>query len=99
MIPYNVFINDFNAKKFITYDIMPYLISEYDKLKDKPTTFEDCKKFINTTSMHKFWGKCEYEVILVEWPSGSHEKKIDIYDQIKMNIDVITKIFMKNGNI
>jgi hypothetical protein len=84
---------------FETYDVMPYLIAEYDELKNKPTTFEDCKKFVDDKIRYKFWGKCEYEVILVEWPSGSHEKKIDIYDQVKMNINVVTKIFMENGNI
>lgn len=45
---------------------------------------------------YAFWSKCEYEVVIKEWPSGSYapgagnkvprgsrERKIDVYQQLK----------------
>jgi hypothetical protein len=99
MIPFYTYIYNFNAEKFEPYDIMPYLHNEYENSSDKPTNFQDCQKFINSTIMYRYWSRCEYEIILQSWPNYKTEKKIDIYDQVKMNIDVVTKIFMENENI
>lgn len=48
MASFNVIWQDFNAQKFESYDIMPYLIRTYNNLKekDKPTTFDEYKSFI-----------------------------------------------------
>lgn len=32
-----------------------------------------------------FCGKCEYEVVVQGWPNEEHEKKIDVFDQLKAN--------------
>lgn len=59
-----------------------------------PQTFDEFKKFILNNALYQFWARCEYEIIVTGWPQQKKEKKIDVYDQIKMNIDVITKHFM-----
>jgi len=97
---FNVIIYEPNYKKFISYDIIPYFINTYKKLKEKkykkiPKTFDEFKKFVEEEGMYQFWGRCEYEVILVDWPCQQTEKKIDVWDQIKMNLDVVTEILMK----
>ena len=91
---FNVCIYDFNRKEFITYDIIPYLLKEYKKLDKKPTTFEELKKFVDDESKYQFWARCEYEIILVDWPCQEISKKIDVYQQIKMNLDTITNILI-----
>lgn len=96
MIEYNVIIWDFNSKKFVPYNIFPYLLEEYKSLEEKPTTFEDIKKFILFKSMYKWWARCEYEVILSDWPSQSVHEKIDVHFQVKSNINAITKLLMLN---
>lgn len=96
MTEYNVIIWDFNSKKFVPYNIFPYLLEEYKSLKEKPTTFEDIKKFILFRSMYKWWARCEYEVILSDWPSQSVHEKVDVHFQIKNNVNAITKLFMLN---
>lgn len=100
---------DFNKKKVEYYDIMPYLIEEFKREKarkymvfsnnKKPETFEDYKDFILRASKYQFWARCEYEVIIVQWPYDEdnpmqYSKKIDVYDQIEANIDVITNHFI-----
>lgn len=92
---YNVIIYHINAKKFEEYDIFPYLVKCYDKLKQKPITFSEFKEFILRESHYMWWGRCEYEIILTDWPCKMNEEKWDVYKQIEMNIDVITKLFIQ----
>lgn len=111
MKSYNVLFWDFNKDDIVPYDIMPYLLDEYDKeLKRKnkgyiffkdnkvPKTFEEYKYFIDSVSRYQFWARCEYEIIVTGWPVQKRKRKIDVYFQISQNIDIITKIFLENIN-
>lgn len=40
MKSFNVIINDFNGGTFEPYDIMPYLVNEYNKAKVKPSSLK-----------------------------------------------------------
>lgn len=90
---YNVILYNPNKKDFEYYDIFPYFLAEYNKLEVKPKTFTEFKIFITEISMYKFWSRCEYEIILKDWPNFQVSKKIDVFYQISMNIDSITKLF------
>lgn len=95
--PYKVISWDFNTDNIEYYDIMPFLIDSYKKIKkNKPKTFEEIKEFIINESRYRFWSRCEYEVIITGWPKQKREVKIDIFDQIMKNIDVITTHFMSH---
>ena len=96
---FNVINFEFNSKKFKAYDVMPYLIRCYDNVKRKkdcPKTFDEFKKFVKDKSMYMYWARCEYEIILSDWPNQKTHKKIDVYWQIMNNIDVVTEILMEN---
>lgn len=95
MEKFNVINYNINRQKFEAYDVMPYLIECYKKEKKKPKTFEEFKKFIKDESMYQFWSRCEYEIILVDWPCQKVEEKWDVYDQIMMNIDILTNLIME----
>jgi hypothetical protein len=95
MIKFNVIIYNINKNKFVSYDIIPYLKNSYQELEHKPTTFDEFKKFILSKSIYQWWGRCEYEIILSDWPCEKHEEKWDVYKQIEMNIDLITSLFIK----
>ena len=69
---------------------------DYTKM---PETFDEIKKFILCNSRYMFWARCEYEVIIQDWPCQKKSEKIDVYQQIKENIDVVTMVFMQNMNI
>lgn len=97
MKKFNVIWFNPNKKEFEPYNVMPYFISKYKESKTKPKTFEEFKEFIKNNSMYMYWSRCEYEIILKDWPSSKVEKKIDVHQQIMMNIDVIAKILMDNG--
>ena len=95
--PYKVISWDFNSDNIDYYDIMPFLIDSYKKIKkNKPKTFDEIKEFIINESRYRFWSRCEYEVIITGWPKQKREVKIDIFNQIMKNIDVITTHFMSH---
>ncbi len=96
MNAYNVIIFDPNKKEFVPYNIIPYLVECYKESKDKPTTKEQFKEFVKSECQYRFWSRCEYEIILVDWPNQQIENKIDVYDQVIMNLDVIVNILMSS---
>lgn len=107
MQSFNVIVYDFNKKKFVLSDIIPYLVDTYNKRVENhkkypdvdyykiPKTFSEFKEFVKNESQYQFWSRCEYEIILVDWPSQTIEEKWDVFDQIMMNLDVITKIIIE----
>lgn len=94
MKQFNVIIEDVNRREFIPYNVIPYLVRQYKEAKNKPTTFEEFKTFVEKESKYQWWARCEYEVILKEWPTGQREEKIDVHWQVMMNINTITEILM-----
>lgn len=98
MNKFNVIIYDFNSRKMVPYDIIPYLVRCYDESNDKPSTFEELKDFIIKESKYQWWSRCEYEIILSDWPNDKDREKWDVYKQITMNIDIITQIFINTIN-
>lgn len=101
MKTFNVIIYDPNHKKFVPYNVIPYFVQAYEELKEKkykklPKTFEEFKEFVKDESLYQFWSRCEYEIILKDWPCGQKEEKWDVYGQIMMNIDLITRLLMED---
>lgn len=103
IVPFNVIIGNFNKKTFEPYDIMPYLIDKYKdkKPKDKPKTFEEFKDFVDREAKYQWWSRCEYEILLYPWPNNKDDNgyKLDIYEQIMMNHDLIAELLMFNVGI
>ena len=87
---FNVLTWDFNTDKLEHYDILPYLREKC--LKEIPRSYDELKKSIEAHSMYQFWARCEYEMIIHGWPVRKNDYKIDVHEQIMMNIDVITNI-------
>lgn len=96
IIPFNVIIE--RNGKFISMDIMQYLIDEWKKnnKNTKSINKEEISKFIEAKCKYRFWSRCQYEIILSDWPNKKIEEKIDVYQQIKMNFEVVVDVFMAN---
>ena len=82
--------------KFNFVQVLTYCYEETKK-KCRPNTFDEFKEFVRSKSMYQFWSRCEYEIVLNSLFSGrTKEEKIDVYFQISLNIDVVTKLLMEN---
>lgn len=96
MIEFKVITWDFNTKKVEYYDIMPYLRRSWEEGHDNfSLTFDSIKEFILRVSRYQFWSRCQYEVVVTGFPEdGKNSQKIDVYDQIESNLDIITNLFL-----
>lgn len=94
---------DFNRDKIEHYDVLPYLRNRLEERIEKskkdddeyfkvPKSFDEFKKFVECESMYQFWSRCEYEMIVHGWPVRKNDYKIDVHEQIMMNLDVISGI-------
>lgn len=94
--PFNVIVE--NNGRFEPYNIMLTLVDDYKEHKKRPklTSRKECRKFVQDMSLYHWWGRCEYEMILMDFPVKRHERKIDIYEQVMMNIEVVTDLFIEN---
>lgn len=112
MTKFNVLVWGINSRRLETYDVLPYFRREYSALnkKDRPHTREQWETFIRSRGMYKYWSRCEYEIIVSPWPpeeirdsegkkTGERvEKKIDVWQQIENNLDLIVDILIKEFN-
>ena len=96
MRSFYVIVNDFNKGTFEPYDVMPYLMVKYNKAEVKPSTKEEFKTFVEQNAKYQWWARCEYEIILSDWPTMRHHDKWDVYRQLMMNIDTVAEILMQN---
>ena len=94
---------DFNRDKIEHYDILPYFRNRLEERIEKskkdddeyfkvPKSFDEFKKFVEDESLYQFWSRCEYEMIVHGWPVRKNDYKIDVHEQIMMNLDVISGI-------
>ena len=90
MNSFNVIIED--NGKFVPYDIIPYLYDRYKNASTKPKTHKEMVEFVKSNSMYQWWSRCEYEIIISDWPPSGKEEKWDVYKQIEMNLDLITRV-------
>lgn len=93
-----VICEDINRRQFLPYDVIPYLVSEYKKAKEKPQTFEEFKDFVQHEARCQWWGRCEYEIIITEWPPAKNatEDKWDVYRQLMLNLDIVVNLLIKS---
>lgn len=88
---------DFNTDNLVEYDVLPYFRNCYNNLNKskRPSTAEEWKEFVKGNGMYMFWSRCQYEIIVTGWPQQKNEVKVDVWQQIKMNMDLIVKILME----
>ena len=90
-----VFVEDINSKRIKVYNIFEHK----DFMEDCDDAWEDYinehrdfskfKKDIESNLMYYFWSKCEWEIVLSDFPPSDsfQKKKIDVYQQVKINCD------------
>ena len=89
---FNVLIWNFNTQTIEEYNVIPYFVREWEG--EKVKSFEDIKEFVKSKSLYQFWSRCEYEMIVKGWPVTKREIKLDVHEQIMMNLDLVTQVFI-----
>jgi hypothetical protein len=101
MLEWNVFCENFNRKSIEVYNVFNHYgflkdcIEISQKLSDDEENFKDQ---IKRSLMYFFWSKCEWEIILSDWPPSKkfNDKKVSVYDQIMLNWDIFIDYIWNN---
>ncbi len=61
------------------------------------TNKKEFENFLKNHFIYHYWAKCEWEFIIIDWPcrdtiDQSRPHKIDVYEQLKPNLPLITDI-------
>ena len=89
-LEWNVVYFNQNKKDFEIYNVLSsYFVDEIKKRTKKIEDKNDFAEEVKIMCMGYFWSKFEWEIILKEWTAGDNpkQKKIDVYDQLKLNWD------------
>lgn len=89
---WNVYVENFNKRIIESYNIFDHykfnseVKENYEKCNDD---FEIFSEMVRHSLMYYFWSKCEWEIILSDWPPSKkfNDKKVDVYDQVMLNWD------------
>lgn len=86
---WNVYYENFNGRRIEKFNVFHHG-RFFDDLKknakknknDKDAFAEQIRKDV----AYYYWSKCEWEIVLTSWPPREQfEKKIDVYEQLKLN--------------
>ena len=88
MLEWKVFVSDFNGKEINEYNVFDHMRFYEDCKKNARKNIHNYEAFceqLRIDLMYYFWSKCEWEIILTDWPRGEHSEKIDVWDQVRLN--------------
>ena len=99
-----VYVENINKREIEKYNIFDHdsfmndVKDAYKKYKDD---FESFAEKVKHSLMYYFWSKCEWEIILSDWPPSDKfkEKKINVYDQIMLNWDIFINYVWKMSHM
>ena len=92
MVKWNVYFENFNKRKIEIYNIFDHtgFVKDLQKtLRKSDITPDEITESIKRSLMYYFWSKCEWEIILSDWPPSDlfNKEKVSVYDQVMLNFD------------
>lgn len=101
---WNVIDYDFNSKSITSYNILnQYLLMDIQKdiNRKKINNYEELKEWLDKEFKYDYWCRAECEMMVGSLYTKSIEEltKIDMYTQIKMNLDTITQLIIDKCQI
>lgn len=79
MLSWNVYLEDFNRKEIVVYDIFKgkYFEGIAKDIKERVSSKELFAEEFRLKLMHRFWSRSEYEVVITSWPPYVHQEEIE----------------------
>lgn len=114
MLEWNVFVENVNSGQIETFNIFRHgkfpedckdalllFEKECGEQGDVWRSYDNLVTNIENSLRYWFGNKCEYEVLVSGWPPGgkTKEKKIDVYQQIKINLYKFVNYIIKNKDV
>ena len=93
-LEWNVFLYDgcrskAEPRKFNIFDNINFRERVEELLATPELTREEIEEEVRAAARWQFWSRCQYEFILLSWPTGEKETgyKMDVFEQLEMNWD------------
>ena len=90
MLEWKVLVSDFNGKEINEYNVFDHMRFYEDCKKNARKNIHNYDEFCKNLRIdlaYYFWAKCEWEIIVTDWPRGEKSIKIDVYEQVMLNWD------------
>lgn len=85
-------IHHYDKEKLDPYNVLYQdMVYDVDKVIDETNDYEKIKYEVSSWLSWMFRSRTQYEWIASQWTGKEFEEKIDIYDQVIPNIDVLTE--------
>lgn len=95
-LKFNILLCSPNTGEPMFFNIFDNIVVREDIvkcLKKKPTR-EELKETLDKVCQYQFWSRYQYEIEVREYMSKKDAKRVDGYEQVKANIDVIVDYLM-----
>lgn len=91
-LEWNVFIENINRRQIEIYNIFNHASFKKDcddAWHEYNNNFQKFAENVKRSLMYYFWSKCEWEIILSDFPPSKkfQKKKVDVYEQVMLNWD------------
>lgn len=86
---WNVYLQSFNRNEITTFNIFDHhiYVKDMEEILNEAATIEEFSDRMNTITFYYFGYKCEYELALKDWITEEISRKIDVYQQLRLNWD------------
>lgn len=103
-LEWNVLNWDNNLKKVKSINILDDDLKTiiYKNIRSKKIkNYKELKEFLDRRFQYHYWSRCEYEIAIgsIFMKDIIEAEKIDVYDQIKINLDRITEYIINKMEI
>lgn len=103
-LEWNVLNYDSNFKRIKPINILDDNLKTiiYKNIKSKKIkNYKELKEFLDKKFQYHYWSRCEYEIAIgsIFMKDIIEAEKIDVYDQIKINLDRITEYIINKMEI
>ena len=96
-----VYIENINARRIEKYNIFNHS-GFLDDCKNALNKFSNDKesflRVVRSSLRYYYWSKCEWEIVLSDWPPSEtfKKEKIDVYSQVVLNWDIFSEYIWEN---
>ena len=102
-LKWNVLLNDFNSGKIVHYNALDddYIIGAMRKLikKGEILSKSDLKDFLERKLRARYMSRAEYEILVSGLFDKDNAEKIDVWQQLEMNLDNIVEYIIHKLNL
>lgn len=90
MLEWKVWKYNYNTKKIEQYNALTGFENTIQRIRENCEGKEDFANQLDKEFMYQYWSRCQYEVLIKPWVGDEAvERKVDIYEQLKMNWDAV----------